>query len=215
MREVVIRGERLRLDHRKALFWPAQRALILADTHFGKSAVFRREGIALPEGSDAEDLAVISSLVRDHVARRLYILGDFVHGALPSGHRFYKAFRTWRAQHADLEIHVVLGNHDIHLDRSALRDVQWHDRLGIAPFELVHDPEDADSGYYLAGHIHPVVRLSTRSDSLCMPVFWQRDTGMVLPSFGALTGGYAVSAKRRDRLYAAGPELVTDLTSAG
>lgn len=214
MSEIEIRGERLCLDHRKAVFWPARNALILADTHFGKSAMFRREGIALPEGSDAEDLAVISSLIRDHAAARLYILGDFVHGALPSGHRFYHAFNAWRAQHGDLELQVVLGNHDISLDRSALRDVQWHARLDIPPFELVHDPGDAGSGYFLAGHIHPMVRLSTRSDSLRMPVFWRRETGMVLPSFGGLTGGYAVTARRGERLYAAGPELVTELPAA-
>jgi DNA ligase-associated metallophosphoesterase len=214
MSEIEILGERLCLHHRKTLFWPAQKALILADTHFGKSAVFRREGIALPEGSDAEDLAVITSLINQHAASRLYILGDFVHGALPSGHHFFDVFNAWRAQQRGLELHVVLGNHDRHLQRGALRDVQWHTRVEIDPFELVHDPDDARGGYYLAGHIHPVVRLSTRSDSLRMPVFWQREKGMVLPSFGGLTGGYAVSAQRGDRLHAAGPEFVTELTSA-
>ena len=215
MSEIEIRGERLCLDHRKAVFWPTQRALILADTHFGKSAIFRREGIALPEGSDAEDLAVISSLIGDYAAARLYILGDFIHGALPPRHCFYHAFNAWRARHEDLEVHVVLGNHDIGIDRSALPGIGWHTRLEFDPLELVHDPDEAKTGYYLAGHIHPVVRLSTRSDSLRMPVFWQRDEGMVLPSFGALTGGYAVSATRRHRLYAAGPEQITELTGAG
>lgn len=106
MIEIEILGERLRLDHRKAVFWPGQEALILADTHFAKSAVFRREGIALPEGSDAEDLAVISSLLDDYAATRLYVLGDFVHGALPPGHYFYRAFNAWCAQHSDLEVQI-------------------------------------------------------------------------------------------------------------
>ena len=212
MSDIEVRGERLRLDHRRAVFWPAQKALIIADIHFGKSAIFRREGIALPEGGDAEDLAAISSLLGDHGATRLYILGDFVHGPLPPGHRFYHAFNGWRARQADLEVHVVPGNHDINLDRSALQDLHWHEQLEVAPFDLVHDPDDAGDRYYLAGHIHPVVRLSSRSDSLRMPVFWQREEGMVLPAFGALTGGYTVSAGRGDRLHAVGPELVTELT---
>ena len=84
---VDVRGETLIFDQRRAVFWPREQALIIADTHFGKSAVFRREGIALPEGSDAADLAIMGDLVSDYAAKSLYILGDFVHGPLPRNHR--------------------------------------------------------------------------------------------------------------------------------
>ncbi len=213
MIEIELEGEPLLLDHRRALAWPHRSAVLIADTHFGKSAVFRREGVALPEGSDDEDLSTISDLLTDHGARELYILGDFVHGALPRGHHFYRRFNDWQARH-DIECHVVLGNHDVHLDRGALPGIRWHRSLELEPFRLVHDPDEPGEGYFLAGHIHPVVRVSTRGDSLRMPVFWQRPDGMVLPSFGGLTGGFNIRKSRRDRVYAVGPEAVTPLHRA-
>jgi DNA ligase-associated metallophosphoesterase len=211
---IEIHGEKLVLDHRRALVWPRQSALFIADTHFGKSAVFRREGIALPEGSDDEDLAIIGELLDEHRAGRLFVLGDFVHGALPRAHRFYRRFNEWR-RGREIEVNVVLGNHDVHLDRRALPGIHWHSRLNLGPFELVHEPQVASGRFFFAGHIHPVFTLASRADALRMPVFWQRRDGLVLPSFGALTGGYAIRPARAERLYAVGPGQVTPLTPAG
>jgi DNA ligase-associated metallophosphoesterase len=211
MSGIVLCGEELLLDHRRALVWPRRRALLVADTHFGKSAVFRREGLAVPEGSDEHDLATLVALVRDHRASTLYILGDFVHGALPGIHGLYPRFNAWRRD-LGCELHVVLGNHDAHLERDLLRDVHWHRRLELAPFELIHDPDDAGVGYFLCGHIHPVLTLASRADALRMPVFWQRADGLVLPSFGSMTGGHAISPQRGECVYAVGPERVTPVT---
>ena len=208
--EIEIHGERLLLDHRRALIWPDRGSVLIADTHFGKSAIFRREGLAVPEGSDASDLERLGQLVRDHGSRSLYILGDFVHGALPRGHDFYEVFNHWCSL-KDIEIHVVLGNHDVHLERSRLRHVQWHTRLHLDPFQLIHEPQTSGEAYFIAGHVHPVTTLSTRSDSLRMPVFWRRRDGLVLPSFGGLTGGYRIAPRTGENLYAVGPEQVTAL----
>ena len=209
--EIVVRNETLLLDHRRALYWPARKALLVADTHFGKSALFRREGVALPEGSDEEDLAILTDLVRDHQADQLFILGDFVHGALPAGHRFYREFNAWLASQPALDVHVVLGNHDRYLDQHALPGITWHRRLDLEPFALIHDPEESDEGYFLAGHIHPVMTLSTRADSLRVQVFWERKDGLVLPSFGSLTGGFRISPGRG--ALSSGPPSVTVKTS--
>lgn len=40
--------------------------------------------------------------------------------------------------------------------------------------------------------LHPVVSLSAGADRLRAPVFWRRDGVTVLPSFGALTGGWEI-----------------------
>ena len=201
--KIELAGETLLLDYRRALVWPRLSALVIADTHFGKSAVFRREGIAVPEGSDREDLAIISRLLDEHGAKQLYILGDFVHGSLPGNHHFYRTFNTWRQHHAHVGVNIVLGNHDRYLDPRRLEGVTWHQRLELESLVLAHEPEAAGTAPYLAGHIHPVIRLSTRADSLRVPVFWRRQQGLVLPSFGSLTGGYAITPERGDAVYAA------------
>ncbi|MEE4660117.1 MAG: ligase-associated DNA damage response endonuclease PdeM [Halieaceae bacterium] len=210
MSPLTLQGETLLLDARRALVWPAQSAVLVADTHFGKSAVFRREGLALPEGSDRDDMARLAAVLSEYAATRLFILGDFVHGALPRGHHFYAAFNQWRGC-LNAEVHVVLGNHDRHLHTGELADVHWHDRLHLAPFELVHAPPESSPHYYLCGHVHPVVKLATRADALRMPVFWQRDNGLVLPAFGSLTGGYVVDSRAGGQCYGVGPDAVVPL----
>jgi metallophosphoesterase superfamily enzyme len=40
----------------KAVFWPAQGMLIIADIHFGKAASFRAQGIPVPRGTTTENL---------------------------------------------------------------------------------------------------------------------------------------------------------------
>jgi hypothetical protein len=39
--EIVLAGETLRLLPDKALYWPRQQTLFIADAHFGKVAAFR------------------------------------------------------------------------------------------------------------------------------------------------------------------------------
>ena len=50
-------GEQMLLCGERALYWPRQRWLLLADLHLGKGDAFRRAGIALPRGGTGHDLA--------------------------------------------------------------------------------------------------------------------------------------------------------------
>ena len=51
---IKIFGQDLILDPRKAMIWPSEESIFIADTHFGKSSIFRRYGLQIPEGSDEE-----------------------------------------------------------------------------------------------------------------------------------------------------------------
>ena len=110
--ELDLRGEKLLLHPDRALIWPARRALIVADPHFGKDDIFRRAGIALPRGPAIDDLQRLSQLIRAQSCDRLVILGDFVHGATREGDSFLHAFATWRAAHPPWRSTIVAGNHD-------------------------------------------------------------------------------------------------------
>lgn len=44
-------GEAVWLLPERALWWPAQRMLMVADAHFGKAATFRARGVPVPAGS--------------------------------------------------------------------------------------------------------------------------------------------------------------------
>ena len=209
-----ILGETMLLHPDRAVIWPRRRTAIVADTHFGKSAVFRRHGVPVPSGSDAHDRERLSRLLHCTRARRLIILGDFVHAPLDAASDEARDWEAWSAQLHDIEIVVIAGNHDRHRSGGWRPAVRWHDdELIEAPFRFTHDA-DGSSGrngglFTLSGHIHPTARIrGLRKRAATVPIFWRREAGLVLPSFGVFTGGHVVSPADGDSIYAAGPESV-------
>ena len=116
--DVVLAGERVELLAQRALHWPAQRLLVIADLHLGKDDVFREAGIALPAGGGHADLARLSELLDVTGATRLRVLGDFIHGTRGVA-RWRNDWRAFRARH-DICVELVLGNHDRGLDTASL-----------------------------------------------------------------------------------------------
>lgn len=206
-------GERVLLHPQRALVWPAARTLLIADPHFGKDDVFRRAGIALPDGTAVADLARLTALIEVHGCERLLVLGDFVHAATRAGDSFLAAFSEWRASHPHLAMDVIAGNHDRHERAARWQDVvRWHVApLVQAPFVFAHEPVRDPRGYVIAGHIHPVFHMARMRKRLRVPVFWKRADSLVMPSFGSFTGGATIRPAPTDNLYAAGPERVIAL----
>jgi metallophosphoesterase superfamily enzyme len=117
-------------------------------------------------------------------------------------------------------MHIVAGNHDLHATRTS--PLQWWDsEWADPPFCFIHDADrarqpGADSLYSVSGHVHPVFRLRTLGkNALRIPVFWQKPKGLILPSFGLFTGGFAVTPAQTDRLFGVGPEGIVPLNQRG
>jgi DNA ligase-associated metallophosphoesterase len=208
---VEIAGETLHLLPGRAVYWPRERSLIVADTHFGKDDVFRRAGIALPRGPAIADLQRLTTLLTATESARLVVLGDFLHGATRPGDSFPRAFAAWRAAHASLSIDVAGGNHDRHEARERWSGlIDWHARLIERPFVFAHEPQASAEGYVLAGHLHPAILLPGVAGGR-VPVFWLRRDVLVLPSFGSFTGGAIVRPERGERIYAVAPERIVPI----
>ena len=60
---VDVAGERLVLLPQKAVYWPRERMLAIADIHFGKAAAFRSFGIPVPRGTTTENLDALDALI--------------------------------------------------------------------------------------------------------------------------------------------------------
>jgi uncharacterized protein len=208
-------GESVLLHPERALIWPATRTLLVADPHFGKDDVFRRAGIAVPDGTASADLARLTALVEAHACTRVLVLGDFVHAATRAGDSFLAAFAAWRVAHPSLAVDVIAGNHDRRERATRWRDViQWHvTPLIQPPFVFSHEPASDARGYVIAGHLHPVFHMDQARRRLRVPVFWKRADMLVMPSFGSFTGGATIRPIATDTLYAAGPERVVALRS--
>ncbi|MEM9301775.1 MAG: ligase-associated DNA damage response endonuclease PdeM [Pseudomonadota bacterium] len=200
----------------RAIWWEAERSLLLADVHLGKDQVFRRHGIAIPDGPTERDLRRIDGLLAQRQVDRLIVLGDLVHAGPRADDRWTHTVATWRQGHPDLAVDVVLGNHDRGTARWLERwDMGAYEALRLGKLDLVHEREDA-VGPCLCGHVHPVTKLRDGGHTaLRLPVFhFTPDIG-TLPAFGAFTGGHVVRPGRKDRTFVIAGEHVVQLGIAG
>ena len=76
---IVIQQHTFVLTNQRSLFWKEAKSLILSDLHLGKTAHFRKNGIALPSEIIEKDLQRLSDLVKHFEPQKLIIVGDFVH----------------------------------------------------------------------------------------------------------------------------------------
>jgi uncharacterized protein len=197
-----VAGTRLICLWQRMLWWPAERALFVADVHLGKAASFRAAGVPLPSGHSTHDLLRISALVSAHSAHHLVILGDMVHTQSSYTDALDRTFRKFRADHPDLAVTLVRGNHDRHAGDApaawGLNIAAEPYRLG--PFACCHEPGMArGSGFELAGHLHPALSVRGARDRATLACFWQRSDGIVLPAFGSLTGNHAIQLKANEQ----------------
>ncbi len=197
-------GQSLRLLPQRCAFWEERRALLLADLHLGKSATFRHHGIALPEGDTAADLARLDSALVETNAESIIIVGDLFHAASARSATVMAIFAAWRAQHPELLVQLVIGNHD----RGALPPNQCGIVLTGVKYDtgtlaFIHDPADLkEESFAICGHLHPVVRLPGGNGKLSAPCFWHAPRMLVLPSFGGFTGGPPLRPRRDSTYYA-------------
>lgn len=207
---VQVAGESLLLLPEKAVYWPAQEMLIIADIHFGKAASFRALGVPVPRGTTSENLAGLDALVAEHGARQVVFLGDFLHARAAHASSTQLAMLAWRQRHLDLGLTLVRGNHDLHAGdpAEALGMALVDEPHAIGPFAFCHHPGVDAAGYGLAGHVHPVYVLATRFDALRLPCFVVGEQGLILPSFGAFTGGHAVKPGPGDHIYVTSGDAV-------
>ena len=184
-------GERVELLAARALHWPRERTVFVADVHLGKAAAFRAGGVPLPRGSTAADLTRLAVVLQLTKAQRLVVLGDFLHAAAGRVSALDNAFRVWRAQHSALAVVLVRGNHD---DRAGDPPADWGVTVvaephPMAPFLACHLPVAPRSGYALCGHVHPGVTVRGTADQAArLPCFVLGHRRAILPAFGAFTG---------------------------
>ena len=204
MLEVAAGGEALLLLAEKAIWWPAEHALLVADVHFGKAVTFRALGVPVPRGTTSETLAALGALVARWRARRVVFLGDFLHAVEAHALATLGALARWRAQHADVALTLVRGNHDDRAgDPPARLGIEVVDEpLTVGGLALCHHPRPQPGAYTLAGHLHPCVSLHGRAnDRLRLPCFHLGAEVGVLPAFGSFTGMHPIRRAAGDRVF--------------
>ena len=169
------------------LFWPARSALLVADLHFEKASWFARFGQMLPPYDSLATLADLSALIAATDAREVWCLGDSFHDVGACDRLPAQA----RALLSDLTSATcwtwITGNHDPHM-----RD-RWGGAVAgeaiVDGLVLRHEADPAESRPELSGHFHPKLRVRVRGRQVARRCFVATPTKLILPAFGALTGG--------------------------
>ena len=203
--EISIAGQRLTLLPERAVFWQSQSTVFIADPHFGKSATFRASGIPVPAGTTADAVERLEAIVARMKATRVIFLGDFLHAREGRSRQMLDELRRWRERCRDLELLLVRGNHDRHAgDPPGELNVECVDApYELPPFVLTHHPKQFETGYGVAGHVHPAVRLSGRGrQHLRLPCFLFGAHSAILPAFGDFTGFADIEPEPGDQIYA-------------
>jgi DNA ligase-associated metallophosphoesterase len=210
-------GETLHLLPERALWWPAQRVLFVADIHLGKAATFRALGQPVPGGTTAANLGRLSALLHEHQPEVLVFLGDFLHASQALAPHVMEQVVSWRQSCASTRCVLVRGNHDRRAGdppRSLALEVVNEPWL-IGPFAACHHPQHHPGHVVLAGHVHPAVSLRGRGrERLRLPCFAQEAHQLLLPSFGEFTGSHTLAQQPGLQLYPVSDEGVWRLPSS-
>lgn len=172
-----------------ALFWPARAALIVADLHLEKASWFAARGQMLPPHDSQATLDRLAALIRTCEAREIWCLGDNFHD-VDGPERLTSAARgTLSALTGATRWVWITGNHDERLPAGIGGEIVEEAELdGLI---LRHRADPLELRPELSGHFHPKHRAEARGRSVSRPCFVASATKLILPAFGALTGGLA------------------------
>lgn len=211
---IELAGQKLWLLPDKAVYWPARKALLLADVHIGKAASYRALHQPVPRGTTEATLARLDTLLAEHECEQLIVLGDFLHARTARAPATLARVQAWRARHPGLSIVLIRGNHDRNAGDPPVElgiDVVDEPYV-VEPFALQHEPKEHPTLTVLSGHVHPVFVLCGRArQRLRLPCFLIDEHVSLLPAFGEFTGGWEIEPASTSQVYLAGAGRVWPL----
>jgi hypothetical protein len=189
---LLLNGVELFAEPSGALWWPAAGTLIVADLHFEKGTSYAQRGVLLPPYDTRTTLARLAEAIGPRV-ERVICLGDSFHdGDGPN--------RLSQADAAALRKLVerhdwiwIAGNHDPVLP-AILGGRTIIGELRLDGLVMRHQAE-ADAIGEISGHYHPKSHIDVRGRRLSGACFIHDERRIVLPAFGAYTGGLHIESE--------------------
>ena len=191
---VTIAGATLVVDLSGALYLDSERLLIVSDLHLEKGSSYAMRGVLLPPYDTIATLGRLAAVVTRYDPRGVIALGDSFHD--PAAHQRLSAQN--REMLGALQLRRdwiwITGNHDPDLPADLGGMVASDVAVGGIVFR--HEPTGARGE--IAGHLHPKARVAGRGRAMERRCFASDGERVVMPAFGAYTGGLSI----RDRAFA-------------
>ncbi len=197
-----IAGERLMLDPMGALFWPAMRLLAVSDLHLEKGSSFARRGMLLPPWDTHATLDRLTSLLRRWSPAVVVALGDSFHDAQGADRLPASELLRLNAMTAAHRFVWVLGNHDPAPPAGV--GGESVESYVTGPVVFRHQAVAAAAEGEIVGHHHPKAQIQARTGTVSRPCFVADGRRLMMPAFGAYTGGLDVRDPAIMRLFPRG-----------
>jgi DNA ligase-associated metallophosphoesterase len=185
----------LHADIAGVLVWPEQGLLAVADLHLEKGSSFAERGVLLPPYDTVATLARLNALIARYAPRVVVALGDSFHDGRGPARLADTDRATLKAMQKGRDWVWITGNHDPEPAENI--GGRFLDVLKVGALTFRHEPGGQDEGE-IAGHLHPVARVARRGRAVSRRCFASDGVRLVMPAFGAYTGGLNV----RDRAFA-------------
>jgi uncharacterized protein len=200
---LMLAGEMLTLDRTGALWLEAHRTLVVSDLHLEKGSCFaERSGQFLPPYDTRETLSCLHEVIQRLDPACVVALGDSFHDARgperlePGDRAIVAALQTGR------DWIWIAGNHDAKVSEGL--GGSHCESITIGGLTLRHEPDRDGADGEVAGHLHPCGKVTMRGRSVRRRCFVTDERRLVMPAFGAFTGGLNVRAAAFDPLFPRG-----------
>jgi DNA ligase-associated metallophosphoesterase len=181
-------------DPEGALYWPDQGMLVVADLHLEKGSSFAARGVLLPPYDTVATLARLARLVTHYAPRCVVALGDSFHDGGGPARLADTDREALSIMQRGREWIWITGNHDP--EPATGIGGAFIETMTAGALTFRHLPSGASGE--ISGHLHPVARVSHRGRAVSRRCFAADTTRMILPAFGAFTGGLNI----RDAMFA-------------
>jgi DNA ligase-associated metallophosphoesterase len=186
--DIDVAGVSLVADLSGALYWEAQRLLVVSDLHLEKGSSFAARGVLLPPYDTAATLGRLAAVIARHDPRMVIALGDSFHDR--DAHRRLSDIDRGAitAMQVGRDWVWISGNHDPALPPDLGGVIA--SEVCVGPIAFRHEPSGAFGE--IAGHLHPKARVATRARVTERRCFASDGDRAVMPAFGAYTGGLSI-----------------------
>ena len=182
-------GRPVVLDCSGAMWLPDEGLLVVSDLHFEKGSHYAAKGIPLPPYDTRATLDALERLVRLCRPKTILSLGDAFHDVGAEARMDESDARRLEGLCEAADWIWILGNHDPQPPKRFRGHATEATVAGGLAF--VHEPGDTDD-WQVAGHLHPCAVAAKGGRGVRKPCFVTDGERLVMPAFGAFTGGLNV-----------------------
>ncbi|MGI9379091.1 MAG: ligase-associated DNA damage response endonuclease PdeM [Methyloligellaceae bacterium] len=177
-------------DHSGALYWREEETLIFSDLHLEKGSSLARRSSLLPPFDSDHSLERLKTAIARYSPHCVILLGDSFHDIQGLRTISEANRRTLNLLQQGRDWIWINGNHDPEIPAEFGGEV--HGQLTLGNIDFRHEPQQVIERFEVSGHLHPVAIVARKGRRLRRRCFIANNQRIVMPAFGAYTGGLSI-----------------------